>query len=186
MPPLQHVAIAIFFAWLLVDAIVVFRHRTGAAENRDRSSFRVLTRIGPLVWLAGIAVSYSRFGAVDWPVAQLAGLGLMVAGIAIRSIAIRQLGRFHTPNVAIRADHRLLDTGLYSLVRHPSYFGALVAFLGFGLALDNIVSLALMAVVTPCLYLYRIREEDAVLLAAFGERYREYCVRTKRLIPWVY
>ena len=88
--------------------------------------------------------------------------------------------------MAIRADHRLLDTGLYSVVRHPSYLGALIAFFGLGLALDNAVSLALIAIATPCLYLYRIREEDAVLLAAFGDPYRDYCARTKRLIPWVY
>ena len=186
MPILQHVAIAVFFLWLLIDAIFVFRHKTGDAENRDRSSFRVLTRIGPLVWLASLALSYTRFGALHRPPVQVAGLAMMAVGIAIRSIAIHQLGRFHTPNVAIRADHRLLDTGLYSLVRHPSYFGAIVAFLGFGLALGNAISFALIAVVTPCLYLYRIREEDAVLLAAFGEPYRDYCARTKRLIPWVY
>ena len=186
MPLLRNLAVAVFFLWLCVDAIVVFRHKTGDAENRDRSSFRVLTRIGPFAWLLSIALSYTRYGAVHWPAAQVAGLGLMAAGIAIRSIAIHQLGRFHTPNVAIRADHHLLQTGLYSIVRHPSYLGALLAFLGFGLALDNVLSLALIVVVTPCLYLYRIREEDAVLLAAFGEPYRDYCARTKRLVPWVY
>jgi protein-S-isoprenylcysteine O-methyltransferase len=186
MPLLQHIAIALFFLWLFVDALVVFRHKTGAAENRDRSSFHVLTRLGPLLWLSGIGLSFTRIGAMHWPAVQAAGLALMLAGIAIRSVAIRQLGRFHTPNVAIRADHRLLDTGLYSLVRHPSYLGAILAFLGFGLALGNAISFVLVAIATPCLYLYRIREEDAVLLAAFGERYRAYCARTKRLIPWIY
>jgi hypothetical protein len=43
MPLLQHIAIAVFFLWMFVDAVVVFRHKTGEAENRDRSSFRVLT-----------------------------------------------------------------------------------------------------------------------------------------------
>lgn len=186
MPLLQHIAIAVFFLWMFVDALVVFRHKTGEAENRDRSSFRVLTTIGPLLWLPSIVLSYTRWGAVHWPVVQAVGLGMMAAGIAIRSIAIHQLGRFHTPNVAIRADHRLMETGLYSIVRHPSYLGALLAFLGLGLALDNVVSLVLIAVATPCLYLYRIREEDAVLLAAFGDPYRDYCARTRRLIPWVY
>jgi protein-S-isoprenylcysteine O-methyltransferase len=186
MPLLQYLAIAIFFLWLFVDAIVVFRHKTGEAENRDRSSFRVLTRIGPLLWLLAIGLSFTRFGALHWPLVQGVGLGVMAIGIAIRSIAIHQLGRFHTPNVAIRADHRLLDTGLYSLVRHPSYLGAIVAFSGFGLALGNAISFALIALVTPCLYLYRIREEDAALLAAFGEPYRDYCARTKRLIPGIY
>lgn len=186
MPILRNLAVAVFFLWLCVDAIVVFRHKTDEAENRDRSSFRVLTSVGSFAWLSAIALSFTRFGAVRWPAAQVAGLVLMAVGIAIRSVAIHQLGRFHTPNVAIRANHQLLDTGLYSLVRHPSYFGAIVAFFGFGLALGNIISLAIIALVTPCLYLYRIREEDAVLLAAFGERYRDYCMRTKRLIPWVY
>jgi len=186
MPILQHLAIAIFFLWLFVDAVFVMRHKTGAAENRDRSSYRVLTRIGPIAWLLAIAVSFTRFGAVHWPVVQGFGLALMAAGIALRSVAIHQLGRFHTPNVAIREDHRLLETGLYSVVRHPSYSGALLAFVGFGLALDNVLGFAIIAIATPCLYLYRIREEDAVLLDAFGERYRDYCARTKRLVPWLY
>ena len=186
MPQLQHIAIALFFLWMCVDAIVVFRHRTGAEENRDRSSLLVLTRVGPLLWLTGIGLSFTRFGALHWPALQVAGLALMLAGIAIRSVAIHQLGRLHTPNVAIRADHRLLKTGLYSLVRHPSYLGAIVAFIGFGLALGNAASFVLIAAAMPCLYLYRIREEDAALRAAFGDRHRDYCARTKRLIPWVY
>jgi protein-S-isoprenylcysteine O-methyltransferase len=117
---------------------------------------------------------------------MIAGTPLIPAWVKNCSVAIHQLGRFHTPNVAILSDHRLLDTGLYSLVRHPSYFGAILAFQGFGLALGNAISFALVAIATPCLYLYRIREEDAVLLAAFGERYRAYCARTKRLIPGIY
>lgn len=43
-----------------------------------------------------------------------------------------------------------------------------------------------MMAIVPWLYLYRIREEDAVLLSAFGDDYRAYCQRTKRLIPWLY
>jgi protein-S-isoprenylcysteine O-methyltransferase len=186
MPLLHHLAVAIMCLWLLLDGLVVFRYKPGEAENRDRSSYRVLMRIGPPLWLLSIGLSFTHYGAVHWPAAQISGLGLMLAGIAIRSTAIHRLGRFHTPDVAIRVDHRLLETGLYSIVRHPSYSGALVAFLGFGLALDNVLSLALIIVVTPCLYLYRIREEDAVLLAAFGDRYRDYCARTKRLVPCVY
>lgn len=186
MPLLHHIALVAFFLWLFIDALVVFRRKSSEAENRDRSSFHVLTKVGPVVWLLAIYLSYTRFGAVRWPAVQVAGLALMAIGILIRSVAIHQLGRFHTPNVAIREDHHLLQTGLYSVVRHPSYLGALIAFMGFGMALDNIFSLALIAVGTPLLYLYRIREEDAALLGAFGEPYRAYCARTKRLIPWVY
>lgn len=186
MPILRNVAIVLFVLWVTIDAVVVFRHKTGAAENRDRSSLKVLMTFGPVVWWGSIGLAFTTIGALQWPALQIAGLALMVVGIAVRSTAIAQLGRFHTPNVAIREDHQLLQTGLYRYVRHPSYFGALIAFLGIAFALDNWLSLALIVIVTPCLYLYRIREEDAALLVAFGEPYRDYCRRTKRLIPWVF
>jgi protein-S-isoprenylcysteine O-methyltransferase len=79
-----------------------------------------------------------------------------------------------------------VQEGLYRWVRHPSYLGALIAFLGFALALGNWWSVAVFALVTPAAYLFRIREEDAALAAALGEPYRDYCRRTKRLIPGVY
>jgi protein-S-isoprenylcysteine O-methyltransferase len=165
---------------------VVFRHRTGAAENRDKSSLRVLMTLGPIIWCLGIGLSFSSIGSLHWLALQMAGLSLMAIGIVVRSTAIFQLGRFHTPNVAIRADHRLLDTGLYAYVRHPSYLGALIAFFGLSLAINNWLSVVAIMAVTPLIYLYRMHEEDAALLAAFGDSYRAYCQRTKRLIPWVY
>jgi protein-S-isoprenylcysteine O-methyltransferase len=183
---LRNVAIIIFVVWVAIDGIVVFRHRTGAAENRDKSSLKVIVIIGPLGWLGGIALSFTDIGSLHWPDLQVAGLALMAIGIVVRSTAIAQLGRFHTPNVAIRADHRLLDTGLYAYVRHPSYLGAIVAFLGLSFAMNNWLSIAAIMIVTPLIYLYRMHEEDAALLAAFGDSYRAYCQRTKRLIPWVY
>ena len=57
MPLLQHIAIAIFFLWLFVDAIVVFRHKTGAAENRDRSSFHVLTKYVKVTFFEGLSLA---------------------------------------------------------------------------------------------------------------------------------
>ena len=62
----------------------------------------------------------------------------------------------------------------------------LIAFLGFGLALGNWLSVVVLMSITPCIYLYRIDEEEAALAAAFGDAYRAYCGRTKRLIPGLY
>ena len=99
---------------------------------------------------------------------QGVGLAIMAVGILVRSIAIAQLGRFHTPNVAIRADHQLRVTGLYRVVRHPSYLGALIAYFGFGLALGNWLSVLILMAVVPALYLYRMHEEGAAMLATDG------------------
>lgn len=186
MSTLRTAAIAILFLWMFADSFVVFGYKTSAAENRDRFSLKMLLVGGTLTLWFGIGLSYRAFGAMHSTAVQLVGFVVMATGIIVRTTAIAQLGRFHTPNVAVRTDHQLRTTGLYRLVRHPSYLGALVAYLGFSLALGNWLSVAVIMGITTPLYLYRIHEEDAALLAAFGEPYRAYCTRTKRLIPWVF
>ena len=183
---LRTAAIAILIVWMFADSMVVFRQKTGDAENRDRSSLKVLMIGSMLTLWIGIGLAFTQIGAMHSAPVQIAGLVVLGIGIAVRSTAIAQLGRFHTPNVAIREDHQLKVTGLYRLVRHPSYLGALIAYLGFSLALGNWLSVVVIVGVMSCLYRYRIHEEDAAMLAAFGDAYRAYCVRTRRLIPWVY
>lgn len=186
MSMLRDVAIAAFFVWMLVDSIFVFRLTTGSAENRDRFSL-VLLMVGSMLTLSiSIGLSFTSIGTMHLVDLQIAGMVVMAIGIVVRSTAIVQLGRFHTPNVAVRKDHQLKQTGLYGLVRHPSYLGALIAYLGLGLALGYWLSVAAIIGIIPGLYLYRIHEEDAAMLAAFGDAWRAYCVRTRRLIPWVY
>jgi len=182
----REVALAIFFIWLFIDGVAVSRHLTGKSENRDRFSLMLIV-VGNLVGLfVAIGLAFGTVGSVHSVVLQIIGVVVMVVGIIVRSIAIAQLGRFHTPNVAVRGDHLLLETGLYKHVRHPSYLGALIAFLGLTLALGNWLSVVVIMVIMPCVYLYRIREEEAALTTAFGDPYRAYCRRTKCLIPWLY
>jgi protein-S-isoprenylcysteine O-methyltransferase Ste14 len=100
--------------------------------------------------------------------------------------AIVHLGRFFTVNVAISSSHRLIDTGPYRFVRHPSYTGALMAFLGLALCLANWASLVILLVPVFLVFLRRMHVEERALLQAFGDQYRDYMRRTKRLIPAVY
>jgi len=186
MPIVRNLAIVVLFLWTFIDAVVVFRYKTDRAENRDRSSLVVLMIAGPLTWVVSIGLSFGTVGSLYLLALQVAGLVLMAIGIGVRSTAIAQLGRLHTPNVAVRMDHQLKASGLYHCVRHPSYLGALIAFAGFGLALANWLSLVVILIITPAIYLYRIREEEAALASAFGEAWRDYCRHTKRLIPWLY
>jgi protein-S-isoprenylcysteine O-methyltransferase len=186
MTDLRYVAIAVLFLWMFIDSVFVFRHKTDKAENRDRFSLLLLIIGGPVVLWISIGLAFSPIGAMHWVALQVAGLIVMAIGMVVRSTAVAQLGRFHTPNVAVRADHQLKVTGLYGVVRHPSYLAAVIAYVGFGLALGNWLSVLVIMAIVPALYLYRIHEEDAAMLVAFGDSYRAYCARTKRLIPWVY
>ena len=164
------------------------RSMPGTGGSKDRGSFGVLLVVN---WISIAAAYQFEFGVpqTGWnPIAWVSGLGVtvMIVGVAIRWYSIIYLGRFFTVNVAIAADHRLIDTGPYRKVRHPSYTGALLAFLGLAICMQNWASLLIMMTGTTAAFLYRMRVEEQALTDAFGERYRQYMQRTARLIPEVY
>ena len=112
--------------------------------------------------------------------------GLMIFGLALRITAIVTLGRSFTVNVAIHASQSIQRTGLYGIVRHPSYLGIEIIFLAVGLYSRNWACLALILIAPTAAVLYRIHVEEQALVGAFGDEYVEYSRTTKRLIPGVY
>lgn len=188
MAVVRDLALILLIVWIVLDNLVVFRRGSRAAKGADRASLGLIILANALGIGLSASLAYARVGSFprDLDILQVAGLVVMLAGIGFRAVAIHQLGRFHMPNVATYADHDLVQTGLYRRVRHPSYLGALLVFLGFGLALGSWLAAGVVVAITLAGYLNRIRVEEKALRAAFGERYLEYARRTRRLIPWVY
>lgn len=87
--------------------------------------------------------------------------------------------------MAIQPGHELLTSGVYSVIRHPSYSGLLINALGWAFAFRSGVGLLLTASLIPPL-LARIRAEETLLRTQFGDAYDAYCRRTSRLIPGLY
>jgi protein-S-isoprenylcysteine O-methyltransferase len=114
------------------------------------------------------------------------GVCIFVIGLALRIYSIIYLGHLFTLDVAIASDHRLLDTGPYRFIRHPSYTGALMLFFGLGLAIGSWLSAAIITIPIFIAFWWRMGIEETVLLETLGESYRQYMKRTKRLIPLVY
>ncbi len=81
--------------------------------------------------IPGAAITPARWAVF------VVGLVLMWSGIAVRQWAITLLGRFFTVDVRVQADQTVIDRGPYQWVRHPSYSGMVLTFLGMGLALGN-------------------------------------------------
>lgn len=117
---------------------------------------------------------------------KIAAIVVLAAGLAIRWTAILSLGKAFSANVAIRDSQTVYRSGLYRLVRHPSYSGLVLIFLAVALHERNWLAAALAMVPTTAALLYRIHVEEAALLEAFGGQYVEYCRTTKRLIPGIY
>jgi protein-S-isoprenylcysteine O-methyltransferase len=162
--------------------------RSGSGTlSRDRRSLVLLwIVIGLSIFLAQLALSTS-VGRLPHPRAcSLLGLFLFAAGISLRWYAIIYLGRFFTVDVAIAPEHEVIDSGPYRWIRHPSYTGAILAFVGFGLLLRNWLALLCLILPIAAAFLWRIHVEEHVLSDALGDRYRAYMRRTKRLLPFIY
>jgi protein-S-isoprenylcysteine O-methyltransferase len=173
----------------LSEAGLLWLKRSGkAAVDADRGSLRKLwVVIGLAVGAAFTCANVlPQLGIGAAGILRPAGITIFAAGVLVRWYAILWLGRFFTVNVAIATDHQLVESGPYSWVRHPSYTGSLLAFFGLGLCLDNWASLAAMIVPVSVVFFSRMRIEEAALLETFGERYRDYMRRTRRLIPFIY
>jgi protein-S-isoprenylcysteine O-methyltransferase len=164
------------------------RSKESSARIADQGSLSLLW----IVILVSVVLAFNLVylapaaAMADAPEWRLLGAALFVAGLVLRWYSIIHLGRFFTVNVAIATDHRLIDTGPYRFIRHPSYTGALMAFLGLGLCMANWASLAALIVPVWLVFLRRMQVEETALLRAFAASYEDYMQRTKRLIPGVY
>jgi len=80
----------------------------------------------------------------------------------------------------------VIEAGAYRWVRHPSYAGGMLMYIGTGLALTNWLSVLIIAVAGALGYIYRVHVEERALLAHLGARYEQYMRRTKRFVPFVF
>jgi protein-S-isoprenylcysteine O-methyltransferase len=175
--------------WGMSEVYLALRKRSRSdATSRDRNSLRIMWLVDFVsIGLAFLAAYRLPSWRLPWlEQVYVLGLCLFASGLLLRWYSIIYLGRFFTTNVAIAADHQLIDSGPYRLIRHPSYTGAMLTFLGFGLGFGNLASLLVITVPIFATLLWRIRIEEEALVEAFGARYRSYVQRTKRLIPLVY
>jgi protein-S-isoprenylcysteine O-methyltransferase Ste14 len=147
------------------------------------------------VWLVIIvSVAAGIYLAKHWSVAALphqrsfmfAGVGFFVTGLLLRWWAIITLGRFFTVDVTIEKDHELVECGPFRMVRHPSYTGVLLAFVGFALSLGNWAALLVILLPIGVAFIHRMNVEENALSGALGTQYTDYMRRTKRLVPFVY
>jgi protein-S-isoprenylcysteine O-methyltransferase Ste14 len=178
----------LFGAWLLSSIVTMIRMRatTGLAA-RDRGFVgRALLVLLVANFIGVVCLRLFPRATFATELTSVVGLVLMGLGLVVRMWAISHLGRFFTVNVAVAADQRIIDTGPYRSVRHPSYTGLLLLAVGLGLCLGNFVSLAVVVIPMIALMLKRMRVEEEALAEALGNAYREYMGRTKRLIPGIY
>jgi protein-S-isoprenylcysteine O-methyltransferase Ste14 len=113
---------------------------------------------------------------------QIAGVVLTYVGLALTMWSRARLGRYWSGVVALKQDHRLIQSGPYRVVRHPLYSGLILAAIGFSLCVTTWASLLAILSFIMC-FERRAYKEDAVLAAEFGAEFEAYRQRTGRLMP---
>ena len=181
-------ALAVALAWGIAEQLFARRNRRHAgARERDRGSFLWIT-LSVTLGLT-LACSFGLAGpgafAYAWPW-QLTGLMVLVLGLELRVHAIRLLARHFTSRVTLLADHQLIRSGPYRLLRHPSYLGQLMILAGLGAMMANWVSLLAAPFFTTIALVARIQVEERAMAEHFGAEFESYRRNTWRLLPLIW
>jgi len=176
---------ALWMAMWVVTAI--WRKRGSPSPGREHLIILSLGGVGMLALMILIPWEYMNF---DGPLERDGGLSafglvLFALGIMLQTAAMLKLHGGFTVYLGVRSGSKLVTTGPYRYIRHPGYTSYLMTLTGIGLGLSSLIGIALAASMVPFL-LWRIKGEERMLVAEFGEEYRMYMRRTKKLIPFLY
>jgi protein-S-isoprenylcysteine O-methyltransferase Ste14 len=117
---------------------------------------------------------------------QVAGLVLILLAVALRMWARVHIRDLYSGHVEVQVGHHLVQSGPYRFIRHPGYTGFLLVALGLVIGYSSWIGLAALPILLLPGLGYRMRVEERLLTNQFGEEYQAYCLRTRRLIPFLW
>lgn len=181
--------------WLVIGSFLLlilawFSGSSGLSggEKQSSASKTILYGFGLVLLLLTLVPPYCDrrdIWVIDGDVVRYFGLFLFFAGSLFRLAAVFVLGRRFSGLVAIQPDHQLKTDGLYRYIRHPSYAGLIASMMGLVLIFRSAVGL----IIVILLFLFlvsRMNDEERFLEAHFGEEYKNYRLKTWRLVPLIY
>jgi len=178
--------VAVLFALSIVSFFAGGNLSPGVREARsNRWVIAVFAVIGFLNAYLPAYTDRKELWTIDSDTIRWLGVALFAAGGALRIWPVFVLGQRFSGLVAIQPGHTLVTSGVYGVIRHPSYLGLLINSLGWSLAFRSGVGVLLTMLLIPIL-LSRISAEEDLLRTQFGDEYRAYCSHTSRLIPGIY
>ncbi len=176
--------------WVLLEIFIVIKTRVSCLlmDQQKYRSEHLIWLVVTISLILALIIKQLHFAGIpiDYVKRQYIAFILFSLGLLIRFYAVLSLGGFFSTTAMTRPQHVLIEYGPYKWVRHPAYTGLLISFFASGLAMGD--ALALLILIVPVTYvLYqRIHVEEQGLIDYFGPVYYDYCLRTKKLLPWLY
>jgi protein-S-isoprenylcysteine O-methyltransferase Ste14 len=146
-----------------------------------------------MLGISVMAVLVTNFSVIEWALEtdqykvprpiNYVGFCMIWGGLALRIFSITILSRYFSNAAKIQLGHQLIDKGIYGIIRHPSYTGAIITIFGTILWLNSLLTLPFSVMLIGLAYYHRISQEESLLTLHFGEKYRSYRRKTGSLLP---
>ena len=124
----------IWITWCASEILLNRLMHSGSNDRKgqDKGSLRFIwIMIALAISLGFIFAVYFKVPISHKILISYVGLFIIIVGMAIRFISIWTLGKYFTVDVTIRDNHQIKKDGFYKIIRHPSYSGSLLSFIGF-------------------------------------------------------
>lgn len=176
--------------WLVVAVSVLanllqpaYQLLEGSRTREDRgTAVQIVWSVYVSQIAALVELAWRRRAALPMDLLAWSALAVMVGGLALRTWAVVTLGRFFTWNVEVQNGQRIVESGPYRFLRHPSYTGAWLTFVASPILLHSWVAASLAALALALAFRRRTRYEEKALRVSLPE-YQAYADRTGRFVP---
>lgn len=138
----------------------------------------------PMIYVFTPWLNSFNMNLPDW--ARWSGVIFFGFGLVLFWRVHKTLGKNWSSLLEIRKEHKLITKGPYKHIRHPMYTQFWLGAICQWLILSN-WAVGIIGVLTwSILYFIRLPEEEKMMVEQFGEEYKDYMKRTKKIIPWIY
>jgi protein-S-isoprenylcysteine O-methyltransferase Ste14 len=183
---------AILFVPMFIAGLVMMVKAPSLLEKRlrmkeEQAEQSTVIKLSGLMFIAGFVLSGLdfRFGWLPLPkTVSVGGAAAFLLAYVLYAEVLRE-NTYLSRTIEVQKNQKVIDTGLYGIVRHPMYSATVILFLAMPLVLGSLISLVIF-LAYPFLIAQRIKHEEAFLEKELAG-YREYKEKVKyRLIPYVW
>lgn len=170
---------------MMVKNPKLLESRLNAKEKQADQS--LVVKLSGLMFLVGFLVAGLdfRFGWLTLPKGVSIGAAVVFLVAYVLYAEVLRENTYLSRTIEVQENQKVIDTGLYGIVRHPMYFATVLLFLAMPLVLGSLISFVIF-LVYPFIIAKRIRGEEQFLEQELPG-YREYKEKVKyRLIPFVW
>ena len=184
--------IGILFVPMFIAGLVLMKKNPELLKSRldareEQSEQKTVIALSGLMFLgafitAGLNYRFSWIVLPDW--VSYAAAAVFLVGYILYAEVLRE-NEWLSRTVEVRENQKVVDTGLYGIVRHPMYMSTLLLFLSMPLVLGSVISFGIMLLYIPIIA-KRIHNEEQVLEEGL-QGYTEYKKRVRyKVIPFVW